>query len=119
LLEHEIFKNRLRLITMAHARTTWDAEDLACDVQLKVLQDLWHFKPRQIKPYGGFFHWLRAVTHQTFLDTKRRNKLEFDERSVEDIDIADPHTDIESSVLYKEVLAEFEKSLNALPLRQQ
>jgi RNA polymerase sigma factor (sigma-70 family) len=119
LLEHEIFKNRLRLITMAHARTKWDAEDLACDVQLKVFQNLRHFKPDQIKPYGGFFHWLQAVTRNTFLDTKRRSKLEFDERRVEDIDIADPNTDIESSVLYKEVLAELEKSINALPLDQQ
>ncbi|MFY9620161.1 MAG: sigma-70 family RNA polymerase sigma factor [Pyrinomonadaceae bacterium] len=119
LFENEIFRNRLRLITMAHARTEQDAEDLASDVSLKVLQKLGQFKPDFRHPYGGFFSWLRSLTRNTFFDTRRRSEVEFDKRPVENLDIADPHTDIESSLLYKEVLAEFEKSINALPLQQQ
>lgn len=120
LLEDEIFKNRLRLITMAHARTPQDAEDLANDVRIKVWRNIQHFKPDYRRPYDGFFSWLRAVTRNTFIDTPgRRCIVELDERRVEDLDIADTHMDIEQSLLYKEVMAEFEKSINALPRRER
>lgn len=117
LLEHEIFRNRLRLITLAHARTTQDAEELANDVRLKVWQNLRDFKPDYGQPYGSFFAWLRVVTRNAFLNTLGRREVEYD--PLEDLDIADTQRDIESSVLYREVLAEFEKSINALPQRQR
>jgi len=119
LLDHPIFKRRLRLITMAHARTAQDAEELANDVRVKVWQHLPHFKPDYTKPYGNFFSWLRVVTRNTFVDAFRRPKVEFDENRVEDLVIADPQIDIEASVLYKEVIAELEKSINALPLKER
>lgn len=122
LLEHDAFKNRLRLITMAHARTAQDAEELANDVRLKVWQNLQQFKPDDRRPYDGFFSWVRVVTRNAFfnsLQAKDLRRPEFDDRPIEDIDIADPKTDIEFSVLYKEVLNEFEKSIHALPRTQR
>jgi antitoxin Phd len=115
LLEHPLFQSRLRLVTMAHASTTQDAEDLANDVRLKVWQNLRHFKPDYRYPYGNFFGWLRVMTRNKVLDNRRRHKVEFDEHPVEDLNIVDTRNDIEASVLYKEVMAEFEKSINALP----
>jgi RNA polymerase sigma factor (sigma-70 family) len=119
LFEDEIFRNRLRLITRAQARTEQDAEDLANEVCLKVLRILGMFKPNYEQPYGRFFSWLRKVTHHTFLDSVQGRKLKLDDQPVEDLNIADTHSDIESSVLYKEVMAEFEKSISALPEKQQ
>lgn len=118
LLEHEVFKNRLRLLSMTYARTAQDAEDLASDVSIKVWQRIQNFKPDPRSHYDGFFLWLRGVTRKTFLDSRRR-ELELDDRSIEDIDIADPQTDVESSFLYKEVIAEFEKRINALPRKER
>lgn len=119
LFEHPLFQSRLRLITMAHARTEQDAEELASEVCLKVWRNLQQFKPDYRRPYGGFFSWVRAVTRHTFFDTSRRHKVEYDPQRVEDLDIPDLQMDLEASVLYKEVIAEFEKSISGLPVRQQ
>lgn len=115
LLEDYVFKKRLRLITMAHARTAEDAEELANDVSTKVWQNLHRFKPDERYPYDGFFSWLRIITRNTFIDSLRRRKVEFADQPVEELNIADPQIEIESSVLYKEVMSEFEKSIYDLP----
>ncbi|HKO44893.1 MAG TPA: sigma-70 family RNA polymerase sigma factor [Pyrinomonadaceae bacterium] len=104
---------------MAHARTAQDADELANDVRLQVWQNLQNFKPDNIHPSGNFFAWVRTIARNRVIDTLRRRQVDFDDQPVEDLDIADPHTDIESSFLYKEVLAEFEKSINALPERER
>ncbi|HKO62484.1 MAG TPA: sigma-70 family RNA polymerase sigma factor [Pyrinomonadaceae bacterium] len=121
LLEHAVFKNRLRLITMANARTAQDAEELANDVRLRVWKNLQQFKPDDKRAYDGFFSWVRGITRHAFFNSLRANlrRPELDDRPIEDIDIADPKTDIEFSVLYKEVLTEFEKSIHALPRTQR
>jgi RNA polymerase sigma factor (sigma-70 family) len=119
LFEHPVFKSRLRLVTMANAQTTADAEDLATEVSLKVWKKLSQFEPNYSEPYGNFFAWLRTLTRNAYIDSLRRKELEFDERRPEDLDITDTQSDIEASVLYKEVMAEFEMSINALPERER
>ncbi len=119
LLGDETFDKRLRLIVMTFARTEVEADELANDVRMKVWQYLPRFDPNHDRPYAAFFAWLRAVTQNTFFNTHRESKLELVDQSIEDLEIADTQTDIEQSLIFKEVMAEFEKSIEALPPREQ
>lgn len=119
LFEDQIFKTRVRLITMTLAQTAEDAQELANDVHLKVSTNLQHFKPNYDRPYGNFFSWVRRIAQNAFIDSLRWRNIQVHEQRPEDLDIADTETDIERSFLYKEVLAEFEKSINALPDRER
>lgn len=119
LFEHPLFKSKLRLVTRAHASTTSDAEELANDVRIKVWQKLPQFIPDYTTPYGSFFAWLRMLTQHIYLDNFRRSTVEFDPKRAEDLNVADTQSDLEASVLYKEVRAEFEKRINALPDRER
>jgi len=107
LLEDPLFKSKLRLITMAHARTTQEAEELANDVRIKVSQKLQHFQPDYRNPYGSFFSWLRTLTRKLY------------QQRIVNLDSANTQTDMETSVLYKQVKAEFEKIINALPEKER
>lgn len=120
LLDDPVFTRRLRVIVRALAQTAEDAEELANDVRLKVWRDLPQFKLDYDLPYGNFFAWVRRIARRTHIDTlSTRRRLEFDEQRVEDLDVVDPDMNIESSFLFKEVMAEFEKTINALPERER
>ncbi len=119
LFEHPLFQSRLRLLAMNHASTTQDAEDLANNVRVKVWQHLKQFRPADTKPYGNFFAWLRALTRNVYVDSLRKSKVKFDELQPEDLTIADTQNDPETSLLYKEVMAEFEKRIYALPAKER
>lgn len=118
LFENETFEKRLRLITMAHATTAQDARELANEVRFTVWQKLQHFKPNPSYPYEGFFSWVHVLTRNIAINNIRRRK-KFDQQSIEDLDIADPHADVESSFLHKQMMAELEKIINALPERER
>lgn len=113
-----LFNGKLRLITRSLARTTLDAEDLENEVRFKVFQHLEQFKPNYENAYGNFFAWVQRLAQNSFYDAYRRRK-QLAEEPVDDLTIADPDIDIEGSVLYHEVMAEFEKSINALPDRER
>jgi RNA polymerase sigma factor (sigma-70 family) len=119
LLDDPVFTRRLRVIVRALAQTAEAAEELANDVRLKVWRDLPEFTPDYESVYGNFFRWLSSIARNTYLDTLRRRQVKLDEQPIDNLDIVDPQMDIESSFLFKEVMAEFEKTINALPERER
>ena len=120
LLEDPLFNSRLRLIAMTLAPTTRDAEELASDVRNRVRQKLHLFKPDDRNPYRSFFSWIRALTRMVYLNTLRHRKVELDhQQSLVEQASADTQTEIEASVFYKEVMAEFKAIINALPERER
>jgi len=119
LLEDQEFTRRLRLIVRAQAQTVEKAEELANDVRLKVWRSLPQFTPDDDHPYGNFFSWVRHIARSAHRDTLQRRQIQIDERPVEDLELVDPQMDIESSFLFKEVMAEFEKTISSLPERER
>lgn len=119
LFKHPVFESRLRLLAMAHASTTEDAEDLANNVRVKVWNGLEQFKPDGTRPFGNFFGWLKKVTRNAYLDNLRASRVKFDDQRSEDLEILDTQNNPEASLLYKEVMAEFEQRINALPDKER
>jgi antitoxin Phd len=119
LLVNPVFNKRLRLIAMTYAPTAHDTKELENDVRILVWRTLKRFKPDYTKPYGKFFAWLKVLTRNVFADSCHSRSVDFDDRRLDDLSNEDVGIDIEASVLYREVIAEFEKNVNALPLRER
>lgn len=86
LLEHPVFRRRLKTLCRLLTGNEWDADDLYNEVSIKLCTVLSHFKPKWQRPYGNFFGWQRTVTRYTFFDSRRGLEFQFKAKSIEDWD---------------------------------
>lgn len=114
------FKRRLLAICRGLTRDIADADELFDDVCVKVWKKFKiSFKPDYTHDYGNFFAWLRQVARRTFLDEKRRPKIQLGDERVEDLSVKDQRINIEEQFLHSERVEELERCINAMPERER
>jgi RNA polymerase sigma factor (sigma-70 family) len=113
LLEHPVFKRRLKIICRTLASNPTDAEDLYNETCFRVWLKIDQFHPTA---EGSFFRWLRIVVRHLYIDRFRRRSLVLDDtRSEEQYDVRDPGADPFAQLIQAEMI----KQLNELILGQK
>ena len=120
LLQTPVLIKRLRIICGSLTFNEADADELYCDVSVRVLTGLSKFEPDYTKPYGNFFAWTRKIAQNRHVDNLRHPQLPLSDDRPEDLfDISDKQERIDIAVERKMAIDRFWKFIGNTSPRTQ